>query len=463
MSCRIVSMNSLQIFGLIEAIAAEPKKTKKLELLGSHSSDAELRKVLELALNPAKRFGVKALPSRAGAGAKPFDESHFLLLDRLLTRDLSGTAAREAIQAAFDELDAESAQLLGRILRKDLRAGFSDTTVNKVFPKLLPEFPYMRCSLPKDVKFAEWPWAEGVFSQVKADGMFANVNVEADGFVEVTSRQGSDLPLARLGSIGEYMGAYLAAGYQYHGELMVQRADGAGWATLPREESNGLLNSIIKGGDLPAEHRVIYLAWDMIPLSVVEPKGRYLVPYKERFARLSDLIKASLVPGFSQVDVIPTKIVHSIAEAYAHYREQLALGLEGTVDKRPDAIWRDGDSTEQVKLKLEVPVELEVIGFNEGTGKNAGSLGSFRCASACRRLIVDVSGRGDKMRDEVWADQEDWLGAIITVKANDLLAPKKAGDLFSLFLPIFVERRLDKSVADTLERIEAQFEAAVHG
>ena len=75
---------------------------------------------------------------------------------------------------------------------------------------------------------------------------------------------------------------------------------------------------------------------------------------------------------------------------------------------------------EQVKLKLEVPVELEVIGFNEGTGKNAGSLGSFRCASACRRLIVDVSGRGDKMRDEVWADQEDWLGAIITVKANDL-------------------------------------------
>ncbi|ABM97041.1 ATP-dependent DNA ligase [Methylibium petroleiphilum] len=453
-------MHSPEIFNLLEQIAAEKKSTGKLALLKAHAGDATLQRVLELALNPLKTYGVKSLPPRGGSGSEPFGDWHWALIERLRTRELTGHAARDEIRRALGALDAGSAALLGRILRKDLRAGISDTTVNKVFAGLIPEFPYMRCSLPKDVKLAEWPWARGVYSQIKADGTFANVSVEQDGQIFVTSRQGSEYPLESFGALADHLAAALAPGFQYHGELLVQRPQGALWETLPREDGNGLLTSILKGGELPADHRIIYQAWDMIPLSVVQPKGRYAVAYEDRFARLKSQIESSAQPD-SQVSLIPTRIVHSLEQAYAHYREQLAAGLEGTILKRPDAIWRDGDSKEQCKLKLEVVVELRVVGFNEGSGKNVGALGSFQCVSECGRLRVDVSGRGDKMRAEVWANREDWLDAIISVKANDIMEPESADGYFSLFLPIFQERRLDKKAADTFDRIREQFDEAV--
>ncbi|WP_370601849.1 hypothetical protein [Pseudomonas nitroreducens] len=41
------------------------------------------------------------------------------------------------------------------------------------------------------------------------------------------------------------------------------------------------------------------------------------------------------------------------------------------------------------------------------------------------------------------------------------MRPKKPGKPYSLFLPRFVEERLDRSVADDLQRIEEQFENAI--
>ncbi|MDW5334816.1 DNA ligase, partial [Acinetobacter baumannii] len=83
----------------------------------------------------------------------------------------------------------KSGELLIRILRKDLRAGFSDATINKVVPDLIPVFPYQRCSLPSEVKLKAWPWKDGIYLQEKADGMFANgTNLEEKFFL--SSRQG---------------------------------------------------------------------------------------------------------------------------------------------------------------------------------------------------------------------------------------------------------------------------------
>jgi DNA ligase-1 len=138
----------------------------------------------------------------------------------------------------------------------------------------------------------------------------------------------------------------------------------------------------------------------------------------------------------------------------------LQKGKEGTVIKNGTAEWKDGTSKDQVKLKLKFQVDLEVVDFNEGTGKYAGQLGSLVCRTSDGELEVNVSGRGDKMRAEVWANREDWRGAIITGEANAIM-PATRSEKHSLFLPIFIERRLDKKVADTLQRVQEQFDAAV--
>ena len=459
-------MNSTEILVALDQIAADSGTKTKQALVGSFGADEDFRKVLVAALNPFNTYGIASIPERdaSSTGTEEFSPGTWELLTRLQKRTLTGNAARAAVQGAMGELNAESAQLLRRVIGKDLRAGFGDAIVNKAIPKLIPEFAYMRCSLPPKVKLAEWPWADGVFSQLKADGMFANVDAEEGGIITITSRQGSPMPLQPLGLMVDAMRDCLSPGYQHHGELLVEEfnAESGKWVVMPREKGNGRLNSVLKGGDMPSGFRVIYQVWDRVPLAAVVPKGKLKVPYRVRMEQLQAVLSAvsgSPLAGFIQL--IPTRIVHSLAEAFVHYREMLALGLEGTVIKRPDGIWADGTSLAQAKLKLDADCDLKVVRFNPGEGKNASTFGSIACRSSCGELEVNVSGYSDPERKDLHARRESVIGTIMTTKANGIMYPSKAGGKHSLFLPRSVEFRLDKSVADTLQRIIAQFEAAI--
>ena len=140
-------LNSDYILHLIERIAADSKKTAKEALLREHAGDEMLKRELEMALNPFKTYGVKALPTRAGDGCLVIEERHWRLLDDLCTPELSGGAPRAGISDALNGLSAESAQFFSRILRKDLRAGFGENTTDKVFPRLIPELEPEKRSL----------------------------------------------------------------------------------------------------------------------------------------------------------------------------------------------------------------------------------------------------------------------------------------------------------------------------
>ena len=49
----------------------------------------------------------------------------------------------------------------------------------------------------------------------------------------------------------------------------------------------------------------------------------------------------------------------------------------------------------------------------------------------------------------------------MTVRGNSVLKPSESSPVHSLFLPRFVEIRTDKTKADTLAQVLAQFDAAV--
>lgn len=449
-------MQSDQVQSLIEKIAATPGKNEKVALIAVNKDDATLKRVLHAALNPLIKYGVRKFLPCGKIGGEQFNDGTWFLLDILAKRECTGNAALDAIKVEMERLTPASATLLGRIILGDLRAGFEASTTNKAIPKLIPVFPYMRCSLPKDMKLdeANFGWSGGVISQEKADGMYLNVEHEVGGIVNISSRQGTQYPTGALDAFIAAIQMTLAPGTQTHGEMVVMKLG----KILPREEGNGILNHIAAGGDFAEDEVPVFFVWDQIPLSAAVPKGKYEVAYIDRLANLISQLKKHPDP---HIRLIPTKVVHSMKEAWDHYREMLALGKEGTVFKKRAAIWRDGTSKEQGKLKLKAPVELRIKGFNEGTGKFVGQLGSFACESECGKLKVNVSGRGDKMRADVWAAKDDWLDAILCVEANAIMQPSDSSEFYSLFLPIVVERRMDKTVADTLEQIQAQFEAAI--
>lgn len=450
---------------LISEIASNASKLHKEAVINreAKANNVDFMKGLNLTYNPNITFGVKKVPVRSGTDGSGLTFHDFLSLAKALAdRDLTGNAALETINSFMSRSTNDEWNGWYRlILTRDLRAGFSESTINKAVKDVnkdfvVPTTPYMRCSLPEasnleDITDEEW--AAGVYSQVKYDGMFANVNVREDGFVWVTSRNGSLFPEDSLG-IEVSAAKTLKPGTQSHGELTVYQ-DGV---LLERQVGNGILNSVLKGGSLEPGQVVHFDAWDQIPLSVALPKGSYEVPYDERFKDLEAQIKATLS---EQIFLAEYEIVHSYKAAQKHYYSVRKRKLEGTILKRKKTIWKDGTSKDQIKFKASVNIEAKVVGFEPGKGKNVKTFGSLICRSADDLVEFGVPGFTDKLRQEISDNREDWLGAIITVTINGLQYSTKAGKRHSVFLPRFEERRFDKYVADTLVQIEAQLEAAI--
>lgn len=450
------------VYDIIDEIAYTSSTKEKLEILKKNANCEDLKNYLRLVYDQtARNFYISEVDNvKYGDGSlsalclqRNYTDFE-ILADRLASRLISGNRARDEVSNWWRQSDAYSRTLLEWMILRDVRAGIGTSTINKAWPGLLPVMPYMRCSLPssKSVKLDEWEWTHGVFAQTKEDAMFVNVNVVAGEISALLSRNGSSYPITVFSKF--FKGCFDKAGlnhdYQYHGEMIVYE-DGN---PLPREKSNGVMNSILSGeGDFEANQYPVFVVWDMIPLQNARTGEVFEVQYMQRYLGLQNNINFG-----KHVRLVETKVVHSLEEAMEFYRSNLAKGLEGVIIKRPTAFWKNGDSKDQVKLKVEKSVELRVVGKNPGNGKHAETFGSLMMESECGQLEVSISGFTDKMRKEIHEKGDAIVGTIMEVVANGIMWNKdEPNKKPSLFLPRFKAIRGDRDTADSLERIEAIF------
>lgn len=447
----------MYLLNILNELAATSSRNSKIAILTTNKYDETLKQVCFLALDPRTQFYIKKIPDYTSNNERPVTIEWALdELERFSSRELTGNAAIERLQYILASLSKADAEVIERVIQRDLKCGVNDSTVNKVWKNLIPEYPYMRCALPKAVKFDKWNWSKGVYSQIKADGMFCNINHDADGNVTLMSRNGSVMPSEPFSKLIECVQNNLKKNTQTHGELLVMRAG----VILTREIGNGILTSVLKGGSFADNEEPILEVWDQIPYGADSD----LRDYRQRYDSL-----LSQVDGVESIRMIETKIVYSLTEAMVHYNEALARGLEGTIIKNPAGVWKNTTSKDQVKMKLEIDVDLEIIGFTPGKGKNESTFGSITCKTSDGELIVNVSGFKDKKergilsRQEIWDMHKKLLYSIMTVRANSIMPPTKSNPKYSLFLPRFVEFRFDKREADSLKMVQEQFDNAVKG
>ena len=112
--------------------------------------------------------------------------------------------------------------------------------------------------------------------------------------------------------------------------------------------------------------------------------------------------------------------------------------------------WEDKRTKSQIKFKGELECDLKIVGVQPGTGKYEGMLGAILCESKDGVVKVSVgSGFNDTHRKTYG---EELIGKIVAVKYNARITNKQGEE--SLFLPIFVEVREDKDVADSSKDIK---------
>ena len=122
-------------------------------------------------------------------------------LSILSSRTLTGNAAIAQLTLTLSAISENDAKVIERIIQKDLKCGVNTSTINKVWPNLIPEFPCMLCS-PFEQKLVDKIVFPAIV-QKKEDGMRFNAIVKFDrdlkGTVEFRSRNGKEITL--LGSL----------------------------------------------------------------------------------------------------------------------------------------------------------------------------------------------------------------------------------------------------------------------
>ena len=131
---------------------------------------------------------------------------------------------------------------------------------------------------------------------------------------------------------------------------------------------------------------------------------------------------------------------HDIMQRYAE--AAVEGGFEGIMIKSLDAPYECKRSDSWMKWKPTISVDLNIVGFEEGTGRNKNRLGAIICEGDDndRRICVNVgSGFSDTLRDEYWANRDQLLGHLVEVQA-DAVTQNQDGT-YSLRFPRFLRFR----------------------
>jgi hypothetical protein len=435
----------MNINAFLNDLASNNSRIYKTEQLRKHAGDETLREVVRLALCPFTQFYQRKIPkytpNQHSVGG--LTNAIGMLFD-LSSRTVTGHAAVFHLTTILSGLEEGDAKVIERIIDKSLDCGVQVSTANDVWPGLIKEYPVMLCS-PYEQKLADkvkFP----AYVQLKMDGMRFNAIV-TDGKVEFRSRNGKEIQL--LGNLEEEF-RQMAGSVDcvFDGELMVMMEGDHQFAD--RQTGNGILNKANKGTITPEQAALVHATvWDVIPY-VMFIDGHCGTPYSTRFASLSKLLEKRYSPN-KKIHLVSSDIVQTMDEANEKFQEYLSLGLEGIILKDGSGIWEDKRAKHQIKFKGELECDLKIVAIEEGTGKYAGMLGAIVCESADGVVKVNVgSGFNDAHRKNL--KEKDLVGKIVAVKYNARIK-NKLGDE-SLFLPIFIEVRDDKDVADTSKEIK---------
>jgi len=431
-------MNYNQFFN---DLAANSSRNYKIEQLEKHVGNETLREIIRLALCPFTQFYQRKIPTYTCDGTNANIESILPALYDLSAREVTGNAAIEYLRMLLCSLNPDDAKVLERIIDKSLDCGVQVSTANAVWSGLIREYPVMLCSqfeqkLVDKIKFP-------AYAQMKMDGMRFNAIVR-DGKVEYRSRNGKEIQL--LGNLDEQFIAMAGeVDCVFDGELLVMFEGDHQFAD--RQTGNGILNKANKGTISEKEASMVHASvWDVIPYAYFTD-GYCPTPYSKRFSSLEMLVQKQSSKN-KRVWLVSSKIVQTIEEAQEMFQEYLSLGYEGIILKDGSGVWEDKRAKHQIKFKGELECDLKIVAVEEGSGKYAGMLGALICESSDGVVKVSVgSGLTDEHRINLWHIKREILDKIVAVKYN-MRTKNKAGEE-SLFLPIFIEVRDDKTVADS--------------
>jgi DNA ligase-1 len=426
------------------------KQALEAATLGSTNAQVFLG-LLKACYNPYVTFGVKQIPDTVGiVGAENPWQAFNELLVQLSQRQLTGHAARDAILEIAERFNSDEWNTFcAPVLRRDMRAGISSTTINKICKKTDYEIPLFGCQLATNSEGR--PEMKGMKRlEPKLDGVRVLMTVIPSDF-------------------GVTVVSYSRNGKVFENFTHIEEQISLNWTTMVRacagvDQGRSLIDGFVLDGevigntfqelmrqarrktDVQADDSVFNI-FDIVPLNEFR-EGHWNAQLKKRIALLDNM--RPVIQNMPNVELLPHIMVDLDTAAGKDQLERYAkdnvnAGFEGIMIKNMDAPYLCKRSTDWMKWKPTITVDLEVVGVEEGTGRNVGRLGALVCAGVDdgKEISVNVgSGFSDGDRDDYWTNRNIVIGRTAEVLC-DVITQNQDGT-YSLRFPRFVRFRDDK-------------------
>ena len=417
---------------IISKLEADNSRLGKEAILKSAYEEGlpEFFEGLTMALDPLVTFGVKQVPTKdevisaQGCEWKIFKE----LANKLIARELTGHAARDAINLVMSSATAE--QWNGwyrRILIKDLRCGVSEKTVNKVAPGTVPVFT---CPLAHDSANHEKKMVGSKQIEIKLDGVRVITIIRGDK-VEMFSRNGKQFHnFGHIISEIEKVLKQKPAPYDLvlDGEVM-------------SANFQDLMKQVHRKDGKQSDDAVLHL-FDMCPLADFK-KGIWDVAQERRSQLVKHWVEEneSVLKHVQALDWEDVDLSTNAGQERFVELNKAAVdgGYEGVMIKDTNAPYECKRTHSWLKAKPFIEITLKVVDVEEGTGRNEGRLGAVIVEGeddGYNYRLNCGSGFTDAQRDEYWAQRASLLGQLIEIRA-DARTKSQDSETYSLRFPRF--------------------------
>ena len=344
------------------------------------------------------------------------------LMDYIKTHNTGRDEDVIQVQAWCYALDDEIKEFTRGMITKSIRLGADAKLINKVIPNLIPTFDVQ---LGTSIEKTKLNGDEKIFISRKLNGTRC-------AFVgnKCMTRQGKEYK--GLDHIIVDLQKLIGTDTFVDGELIYKNKEGLS-DSAAFQLGTGLAMS--KSEDKSELKLVVF---DMFPLSEFW-NGKSKETYSVRKQSILELQKKIEKLGIENVEIVEMFYEgndHSEIWKWLDYAEN--HDYEGCIVNL-DTVYECKRTKSLLKVKRFYTYDLEVVGVEEGTGRNKGTLGAL--VVKYKNNTVNVgSGYSDEERRYYWDNQDEIIGRVIEVKYKEITVDKKTG-LESLQFPVYICRR----------------------
>jgi hypothetical protein len=427
---------------ILNELSATPKRLEKERILrrerDTPSAGTYCQIAFRAAYNPDITYWIKKHPEYIRDPENTVSlAAAIAMLDDLVVRAVTGHAAVAFYASILSRCSDDDAEVIRRIIDRDLKCGVRVPTINKVWNNLIPDYSLALASTnPDKLVFP-------ALCQIKYDGLRCLITHTDNGLIFRT-RNGKTIDSLNTMSpllVNELKQA-IAVGETLDGELLIAKEPGA---LVSRQEGNGILNKAIRG-TITAEEAddVIFVAWDIIDHTRT-------IPYGTRFGRIENYVDTVEPKKFFCAESVTVETMDDLQDAFLR---ALNRDHEGVIAKNIFSLYQPKRTRNMVKFKGELTADLQVIEWIPGKpgSKYEGMLGALVCATSDGKVQVNV-GTGFSNAQRKRLTENKTVDRIIEVCYNQRIG-SKSGKNDSLYLPRFAGFRDDKSLANSSNEVK---------